>query len=195
MAFLQPHGFSIRIVGLVGSHHRGCLPVRFRHGPPRTLYALPVPVTLNYPDVDTYLVNETRRTEDEDALFTPYMRDDISETSTEKVEFPPLGHPVPTFSSAFKSNDKETPSEKPQFPNPQMGPRFFHGSTIPFDQQTILKPAPAHTREQPPASIFATPHLYQYDGDSNNHSRTNSDASADYSITRSVSDKKRWIIE
>jgi len=140
-------------------------------------------------------LNETRHTEDEDALFTPYMRDDVSEISTEKVEFPPLGHPVPTFSAAFKSNDEETPSEKPQFSNPQMGPRFFHGSTLPFDQQTVLKPAPAHIRKQPPASIFATPHLYQYDGDSNNHSRTNSDASVHSSISRSGSDKKRWIIE
>jgi len=195
MAFLQPHGFSFRIAGFVGSHHRNRLSIRIRHGSPRTLYASPVPVTLNYPDVDTCLVNETRRTEEEDELFTPYMRDNISEISTEKVEFPPLGYPVPTFSSAFKSNDEETPSEKPQFQNPQMGPRFFYGSTLPFDQQAILEPAPAHTRKQPPALTFATPHLYRYDSDSNNHSRTNSDASVDSSISRSVSGKKRWVIE
>ena len=195
MAFLQPHGLSFRIVGFVGSHHRNRLPIRIRHGAPRTLYVLPVPVALNYLDVDAYLVNETRHTEDEDAFFTPYMRDDISEISTEKVEFPPLGHPVPTFSAAFKSNDEETPSEKPQFPNPQMGPRFFYGSTLPFDQQVVLKPAPAHIRKEPPASTFATPHLYRYDSDSSNHSRTNSDASLDSRISRSVSGKKRWVIE
>jgi len=139
-------------------------------------------------------LNETRRTEDEDELFTPYMRDDISEISTEKVEFPPLGYPVPTFSAAFKSNDEETPSEQPQFPNSQMGPRFFYGSTLPFDHRAILEPAPAHIRKQPPTSNFAT-HLYRYDGDSSNHSRTNSDASVDSSISRSVSGKKRWVIE
>lgn len=193
MAFLQPHGLSLRIVDFVGPHHRNRLSIRIRHGPPRTLYASPVLVTLNYPDVDTYLVNETRRTEEEE-LFTPNMPDDISEISTEKVEFPPLGYPVPTFSSAFKSNDEETPSEKPQFPNPQMGPRFFYGSTLPFDQQAIPEPAPAHTRDQPPALTFAT-HSYRYDSDSNNHSRTNSDASVDSSISRSVSGKKRWLIE
>ena len=141
-------------------------------------------------------MNETRHTDDEDTLFKPYMRDDISEISTEKVEFPPLGHPIPTFSAAFKSEDNdETLSEKPPFPNPQMGPRFFYGSSLPFDQQAILEPAPAHIRQQPPTSTFATPHLYQYGNGPSDHSRSNSDASIDSNISRSTSGKKRWIIE
>jgi len=140
-------------------------------------------------------LNETRRTEDEDALFTPYIRDDISETSSEKVEFPPLGYPVPTFSAAFKPSDEGDLSEKSQFPNPQMGPRFFYGSSVPFDQQTIREPDPAHTRQPPQPSNYSTPHLYQYDNDATNHSRTNSETSVDSNVSRSVSGKKRWVIE
>jgi len=140
-------------------------------------------------------LNASRHAEDEDTLCTPYVRDDISEISTEKVEFPPLGLPVPTFSSAFRSNDEESPPEKPQFPNPQMGPRFFYASTVPFDQQAILEPASAHVRKPPPGANFATPHLYQYEDSSREHSRTNSDASADSSISRNASGKKRWVIE
>lgn len=140
-------------------------------------------------------MNASRYAEDEDTLCTPYVRDDISEISAEKVEFPPLRLPVPTFSSAFRSNDEESPPEKPKFPNPQMGPRFFYGSTVPFDQQAIPEPAPAHVRKQPPGANFATPHLYQYEDSSMEHSRTNSDASADSSISRNGSSKKRWVIE
>jgi len=139
-------------------------------------------------------LNETRHTEDEDALFTPYMRDDISEISTEKVEFPPLGYPVPTFSATFKSDNEGTPPEEP-FQNPQMGPRFFYGSSIPFNQQDILQPPPAHTRQQPPTSTFDTTHLYRYDGGASDHSRSNSDASVDSSISRNGSSRKRWVIE
>ena len=142
-------------------------------------------------------MDETRP-EDEDSIFTPYMQDDASEISAEKVEFPPLGYPVPTFSSAFRSDDEDAPSEKPQFPNPQMGPRFFYGSSLPFNQQAVLEPAPAHTRQQPPASTFATPYLYQYDSGSSNHSRTNSNdsnASVDSGVSRTGSGRKRWVIE
>lgn len=140
-------------------------------------------------------MNANSHTEDEDTLCTPYVQDDISEISTEKVKFPPLGLPVPTFSSAFRSNDEESPPERPTFPNPQMGPRFFYGSTVPFDQQTVLEPAPAHIRKQPPGATFDTPHLYQYDDSSREHSRANSNASADSSISRNSSGKKRWSIE
>jgi len=138
---------------------------------------------------------ETRHTEDEDALFTPYMRDDISEISTEKVEFPPQGYLVPTFSATFGSSGEGAPPEKPQFPNPQMGPRFFHESSVPFDQGAVPQPPPAHTRQQPPTSTF-TGHLYQYDRSVSDHSRTNSDApSVDSNISRNPSGKKRWVIE
>ena len=140
-------------------------------------------------------MNETRHMEDDDVLFSPYVQDDASEISTEKVEFPPLGYPVPTFSSAFRSNDEETPPEKPQFPNPQMGPRFFYGSSVPFDQQAIVQPPHAHTRQQPSTSTFGTTHLYRHDSDASNHSRTNSDASVDSNISRNGSSKKRWVIE
>jgi len=140
-------------------------------------------------------LSETRHTEDEDALFTPYMRDDISEISTEKVEFPPLGHPVPTFSATFRSNDEGKSSEKSQFPNPQMGPRFFYGSSVPFNQQAVPEPAPAYTRQQSPTSNWATAHLYRYDSGANDHSRTNSDTSIDSSISRNDSGRKRWVIE
>lgn len=84
--------------------------------------------------------------EEEDILFTPPVQDDASEISVEKVEFPPLGYPVPTFSAAFRSDDEDGFLEKPQFPNSQMGPRFFYASSVPFDQPAILEPATAHTR-------------------------------------------------
>jgi hypothetical protein len=141
-------------------------------------------------------LSETRHAEDEDTLFTPYIRDDISEISTEKVEFPPQGYPVPTFSATFRSDDEETSLEKPQISNPQMGPRFFYGSSVPFDQQAVPQPPPVHTRQQPPISTFATPHLYRYDSSASDHSRTNSDApSVDSHISRNTSGRKRWIIE
>lgn len=136
-------------------------------------------------------LNETLRMEDEDALFTPYLQDDASEISIEKVEFPPLGYPVPTFSATFRSDEEGVP-EKPQFPNAQMGPRFFNASPIPFDQRAIPEPAPAHIRQQPPPP--ATPHLYQYNNGALNRSRSNSDASV-YSSSTSGSGQKRWIIE
>ena len=132
-------------------------------------------------------MNETRRTEDEDALFTPHVQDDASEIFFEKVEFPSLGYPVPTFSAAFRSHD-EDPSEKPQFPNPQMGPRFFNKSSVPFDQRAILEPAPAQIRQLPSTSM--APPLYQYDTGIANHTRSNSDAS-----TYSNTSRKCWIVE
>jgi hypothetical protein len=138
-------------------------------------------------------LNETRHTEDEDALCTPYIRDDISEISTEKVEFPSQGYLVPTFSATFGPNDEGAPPEKPRFPSPQMGPRFFNGSSVPFDQQTVSQPPPVYTRQQPPTS---TPHLYQYDRSVSDHSRTNSDAtSVDSHVSRNPSGRKRWVIE
>ena len=140
-------------------------------------------------------MSEARHTEDEDALFTPYMRDDISEISTEKVEFPPLGHPVPTFSATFRSNDRGKSSEESQLQNPQMGPRFFYGSSVPFNQQTVPEPVPAYTRQQSPTSNWATAHLYRYDGGASDHSRNNSDTSVDSSISRNDSGRKRWVIE
>ena len=157
------------------------------------MYAFPIPVKPYDPDVDTCLVSETRRTEDEDGLCTPYIRDDISEISTEKVEFPSQGYLVPTFSATFGPNDEGAPPEKSQFPNPQMGPRFFNGSSVPFDQQAVSRPPPVYTRQQPPSS---TPHLYQYDRSVSDHSRTNSDASSDDShVSRNPSGRKRWVIE
>jgi hypothetical protein len=138
---------------------------------------------------------EARHTEDEDTLFTPYIRDDISEISTEKVEFPAQGYLVPTFSATFGPNDEGAPPEKSQFPNPQMGPRFFSGSSVPFDQQALPQPPPVYTRQQPPTSTFAA-HLYQYDRSVSDHSRTNSDApSVDSNISRNPSGRKRWVIE
>lgn len=136
-------------------------------------------------------LGEARNAEDEDGLFTAHVQDDASEISVEKVEFPPLGYPTPTFSAAFRSEGEGTLSEKIQFPNPQMGPRFFCGSSVPFDQQAILQPTPAHTRKQPPTLDHVTPYLYQPDSGPNSHSRANSDAS----IERSGSGKKRWVIE
>lgn len=132
-------------------------------------------------------LSQSSNLEDEDMLFSPNVQDDASEISIEKVEFPPMGYPVPTFSAAFRSDDEDDPSEKPQFPNPQMGPRFFYGSSVPFDQRVVLEPTPAHIRQQPPTSTI--PHLYQYDSGAA-HSRSNSDASA-YSSTS----KKRWVLE
>jgi len=140
-------------------------------------------------------LNETRYTEDEDTLVKPYARDDISEISTEKVEFPPLGYPVPTFSAAFRSKDEENLLEKSTFPNSQMGPRFFYESSVQFDQRAVLEPAPAHTRQPPALTTSATPHLYRYDSDSSNHSRTDSDTSVESSVSRSGSGRKRWVIE
>ncbi|KAF9650714.1 hypothetical protein BDM02DRAFT_3267747 [Thelephora ganbajun] len=140
-------------------------------------------------------LSKTRHTEDEDTLFTPYMRDDISEISTEKVGFPPLGYPVPTFSVAFRSNDEEDPLEKSQAPNPHMGPRFFYGSLAPSNQQAVIKPPPAHTRQQSQTSNCATTHLYRYDSGASNHSRTDSDTSVESNIGRSGSGRKRWVIE
>lgn len=102
-------------------------------------------------------LNETRHMEDEDVLFTPHIQDDASEISAEKVEFPPLGFPVPTFSAAFRSDEEDEFSEKPQCPTPQMGPRFFYASSIPFDQRTVLEPAPALTRQQ---SFKTIPRVY-----------------------------------
>lgn len=135
-------------------------------------------------DRNTFLVSETRHTEDEDILFVPHDQDDASEISTEKVEFPPLGYPVPTFSAAFRTKDENDLSEKPQFSSPQMGPRFFNTPSVPFDQRTLLEPPPAHTRQQfPPSTI---PHLYRYDCGATNHSRSDSDAS-------SISGKN-WVI-
>jgi len=139
-------------------------------------------------------LSEAHHTEDEDALFTPYMRDDISEISTEKVEFPPLGHPVPTFSATFRSNDEGKVSEKSQLPNPQMGPRFYR-SSVPFNHQAVSEPVPAYTRQQSPTSNWATPHLYRYDSGASNHSRTSSENSADTNISRNSSGRKRWVIE
>ena len=107
---------------------------------------------------NTCLVSESRHMEDEDILFTPHVQDDASEISIEKVEFPPLGYPVPTFSAAFRSDDEDDFQEKPQFPSPQMGPRFFYTSPVPFDQRAVLEPPLAHTRQQPP--VLTTPHLY-----------------------------------
>lgn len=134
-------------------------------------------------------LSETRHMEDEDTLFSPPMQDDASEISIEKVEFPPLGYPVPTFSAAFRSNnDEEDPPEEPRFPTPQMGPRFFSATSVPFDQRAVLKPVPAHTRKPPPTSTI--PHTYQYNGGATNHSRSNSDAS----VYSGVSDK-RWVVE
>ena len=132
-------------------------------------------------DCNTSLVSETRHMEDEDIFFTPYMQDDASEISAEKVEFPPLGYPVPTFSAAFKSNGEDDLPEKPQFPNPQMGPRFFYASSVPFDQRAVLEPASAYTRQQIPSST--TPHLYQYNARAANHLRSNSDTSLNSSIS------------
>jgi len=141
-------------------------------------------------------LNETRYVEDEDALFTPYIRDDGSEISAEKVEFPSLGYPVPTFSATFRSDEDETSPEIPQFPNPQMGPRFFYESSIPFDQQAVPQPPPAHTRQQSSGANFATSHLYRYDSGASNHSRTNSDApSVDSGVSGDGSGRKRWVIE
>jgi hypothetical protein len=137
-------------------------------------------------DCNTSLVSETRQMEDEDILFTPHVQDDASEISIEKVEFPPLGYPVPTFSAAFKSDDEDDFSEKPQFPNPQMGPRFFHASSVPFDQRAVPEPAPAYTRQQPLTS--ATPHLYQHGGV--NHFRSYSDASLHSSVSGT-----HWVME
>jgi len=195
VAFLQAHDLSFRGVDFVDPHHRGRLPIRIWQGSPRTLYVPPVPVTPYDSDVDTYLVSETRHTEDEDALFTPSVRDDVSEISTEKVEFPPRGYLVPTFSATFGPNGEGAPPEKSQFPNPQMGPRFFYGSSVPFDQQAVPQPPPVYTRQQPPAST-CTPHLYQYDRSVSDHSRTNSDApSVDSDISRNPSGRKRWVIE
>jgi len=131
-------------------------------------------------------LSESRYMDDEDTLFSPNGQDDASEISIEKVEFPPMGYPVPTFSAAFRSNAEDDTPEKPQFPNPQMGPRFFYGSSVPFDQRAVLEPAPAYIRQQPPTST--TPHLYQYDGGAAIHSRSNSDVSV-YSGTR-----KRWVL-
>ena len=99
-------------------------------------------------DRNTPSVGETRHMEDEDMLFTPHVQDNASEISVEKVGFPPLGHPVPTFSAAFRPDDEDDLPEQPQFPNPQMGPRFFHASSIPFDQRDVPEPAPAYTRQQ-----------------------------------------------
>jgi len=190
MAFLQPHGHGLRAVDIIGSHYRNHLPIRVWHGSPRTLYVFSCSNNTLHSDVDACPVNEARYTDDDDALFTPYVQDDASEISIEKVEFPPLGYPVPTFSATFKSNDKGVLSEKSQFSNPQMGPRFFHGSSVPFDQQAVLEPAPAHTRQQPPIH-----HLYQYDSGASNHSRTDSDTSVESSISRGGSGRKRWAIE
>lgn len=134
-------------------------------------------------------LSETRHMEDEDTLFSPPEQDDASEISIEKVEFPPLGYPVPTFSATFRSNDDdEDPPEEPRFPTPQMGPRFFSATSVPFDQRAILKPVLAHTREQPPTSTI--PHMYQYNGGATNHSRSNSDASVYSGVSN-----KRWVVE
>lgn len=133
-------------------------------------------------------LSETRPMEDEDTLFSPYEQDDASEISIEKVSFPPLGHPIPTFSAAFRSKNEGDPPERPRFPTPQMGPRFFNATSVPFDQRAVLEPAPAHTRQQPPTST--TFHLYQYDAGAPNHSRSNSDASV-----YSSASKKRWVLE
>jgi len=166
--------------------------VGFGKGLPEHCMCFLFPSTYN-PDVDTCLVSETRHTEDEDALCTPYIRDDISEISTEKVEFPSQGYLIPTFSATFGPNNEGAPPEKSQFPNPQMGPRFFNGSSVPFDQQTVSQPPPVYTRQHPPAS---TPHLYQYDKSVSDHSRTNSDAtSVDSHVSRNPSGRKRWVIE
>lgn len=145
---------------------------------------------LSYSIANCYVlsVSETRNSEDEDMLFSPGVQDDASEISIEKVEFPPMGYPVPTFSAAFRSNDEDDPPEKPRFPNSQMGPRFFYESSVPFDQRAVLEPAPAHIRQQSPTSTI--PHLYQYDSGAAAHSRSNSDASV-YSSTS----KKRWVLE
>ena len=191
VAILQAHDLSFRAIDFVDPDHWDRLSSGIRQGSPRTLYAVPIPVKPYYSN--TCLVSETRHTDDEDALCTPYIRDDISEISTEKVEFPSQGYLVPTFSAAFGSNNEGAPPEKSQFPNPQMGPRFFNGSSVPFDQQTVSQPPPVYTRQQLPASI---PHLYQYDRSVSDHSRTNSDATSDDShVSRNPSGRKRWVIE
>ena len=165
--------------------------VGFGKGLPEHCMRFLFPSNIPISDVDACLVNETRHAEDEDALCTPYIRDDISEISTEKVEFPSQGYLVPTFSATFGPNDG-APPEKSQFSNPQMGPRFFHGSSVPFDQQAISQPPPVYARRQPPSS---TPHLYQYDRSVSDHSRTNSDATDDSHVSRNPSGRKRWVIE
>ena len=117
----------------------------------------------------------TRNTDDGEKLFTPYVQDDASEISVEKVAFPPLDHPVPTFSAAFGRNDGGAAPERLQFPNPQMGPRFFNGSSVPFE------PAQAHTRKP-------TPH--QHDNGVANHFRSDSNSS-----TQSSTSAQRWVLE
>ena len=141
-------------------------------------------------------MSETRYTEDDVTLFTPCIPDDASEISIEKVEFPPQGYPVPTFSATFGSNDEETSPGRPQFPNPQMGPRFFSGSSVPFDQRVVHQPPLVHARQQLPASTSATTNLYRYDSRTSDHSRTNSDTpSVDSHVSRNGSGRKRWVIE
>lgn len=132
-------------------------------------------------------LNETNQLEDEDILFTPQTQDDASEISFEKVEFPPRGYPVPTFSAAFRPEDVDDLSEKPQFPNSQMGPRFFYASSVPFDQRVVLEPAPAHTRGHLPTS---SPPLHRDDDEISSHFRSDS-----HSSTNSSASRKRWVLE
>jgi len=59
--------------------------------------------------------------------------EDLTRSSTEKVQFPSNQKPIPTFSATFGSGD-EVPVPSQMFPShPRLGPRFYNATAEPFE--------------------------------------------------------------
>jgi len=134
-----------------------------------------------------------------------------SEYDPEKVDFPSHAEGIPTFSAAFGSGD-EVPLPNQMFTGRQRGPRFYNGSTEPFEQPTdahVARGPPTYKRS-PSSGLLGPerdvpPYWSQHDTQSGHQNaisagnwsettlgRNNSQSSQSSSMS---SNSKRWVIE
>ncbi|KAL1951764.1 hypothetical protein VTO73DRAFT_913 [Trametes versicolor] len=100
---------------------------------------------------------------------------------TEKVAFPSNDLPIPTYSVAFGGNGQDVPPpSQMRFAPRHMGPRFYSGSTDPFETPTGSDAATERS---------ASPTLYRQSSRSSQHSQSSIQSSS------SQKSKTRWVIE
>lgn len=149
--------------------------LNFGKGLPRYRESHAACTFLRRPDVMPPVVNAQEELPDDD-YTTPGEKGD-----TEKVAFPSNDLPIPTYSVAFGGNGQDAPPpSQMRFAPRHMGPRFYSGSTDPFETPTGSDAATERS---------ASPTLYRQSSRSSQHSQTSIQSSS------SQKSKTRWVIE
>jgi len=107
----------------------------------------------------------------------------VDSSDVEKVNFPSIAAPIPTYSATFGSGDEVPPPNQMNFG--ALGPRFYRKSLEPFEPQP---PAPIHTRTLSSASKSS--HAGSI-GSTSSEGSSNRDGMSEERLVRN----HRWVIE